>query len=275
LRILRLKKILRTQAFIQRTTKTIFSTKLKSMNAFLGKGIIIVLTLVYAAGNAQLNLSKYELGVTAGIFIYQGDLTPSRFGSFKTPAFAGNIFVNRIVNNSFLLRTNLAFGRIRGDDSKYSSPAWRQQRNFNFSSPVIEISEMLVYYPLRNDRTLSPYVFGGVGLSWLNVARDWSRFNGEYFATEPNVQAGLTQDASHAPPHLLPVIPLGVGIEYGMSKKLSVIAESSYRLTVNDYIDGFSKASNPAKFDHYQNYSVGVKYKFGKKSETDCPVVLQ
>jgi hypothetical protein len=245
------------------------------MNAFLGKGIIIALMLAYATTNAQLDLRKYQLGVTAGMFIYQGDLTPSRFGSFKTPAFAGNIFVNRIVNSSFLLRTNLAFGKIRGDDSKYSSPAWRQQRNFNFSSPVIEISGMLVYYPLRNDRTLSPYVFGGAGISWLNVARDWSRFNGEYFATEPNVQAGLIQDAAHAPPRLLPVIPLGVGIEYGMSKKLSLIAESSYRLTVNDYIDGFSKAANPSKFDHYQNYSIGVLYKFGKKSETDCPVVKQ
>jgi hypothetical protein len=243
------------------------------MNAFLSRGTIIALILQCTIARAQSDLSKYQLGFTAGMFIYQGDLTPSRFGSFKTATFAGNIFLNRILNSSFLLRTSLAFGKLRGDDAKYSSPAWRQQRNFNFSSPVIEISELLVYHPLRNDRTLSPYIFGGPGLGWLNITRDWSKFNSEFFNAEPNVQAGLSEDIAHATPHLLPVALLGAGVEYDYSKKLSFIAESSYRFTLSDYVDGFSKAANPAKYDHYQNYSVGLIYKFGKKGAVDCPVV--
>src|SRR5215208_3600576 len=104
------------------------------MNASLRKVLIIAVSLSIACTTSygQLNLSKYEAGITAGLFIYQGDLTPSRFGSYRTPGFNMNIFINRILNPAFSLRTNFSFTKLRGDDSKYSSPAWRRQRNFNF-----------------------------------------------------------------------------------------------------------------------------------------------
>src|SRR6186997_1663103 len=112
----------------------------------------------------QSNFSKFELGVNAGVFVYQGDLTPSKLGSYKTLKPELSFFVNRKLNAVFSLRTNLAFGGLKGDDASYSSPEYRQQRNLNFKSPLFEISELLVADIFRNNLSgrspgLSPYLF--------------------------------------------------------------------------------------------------------------------
>jgi len=53
--------------------------------------IPVLLFLLFAGTaikiNAQANTGKWQLGVNAGIFIYQGDLAPAAIGSCKTPSF--------------------------------------------------------------------------------------------------------------------------------------------------------------------------------------------
>lgn len=245
------------------------------MNALLSKAVVSILFCVHSVqAIAQVDLSKFQLGLTAGIFVYQGDLTPSQLGSFQTSRFTGNVFISWILSHSFSLRTNLTYGNIAASDANYSKPEWRQQRNFTFHARVFEISELLVWN-FNSWKKISPYVFGGAGISLFNIQRDYSKFNPEYFTSEPSLSAGLIEDIEHPLPSIAPVIPLGVGIQYNLSEKVSLIAESSYRLTMNDYIDGFSKGANPSKFDHYQNYSVGIKYRFGKRIGIDCPEVRE
>ncbi|MFL5808436.1 MAG: hypothetical protein ACJ749_02885, partial [Flavisolibacter sp.] len=104
------------------------------MNAFLGKGIAIVMCICECtSARSQIDIEKYELGLMAGMFIYQGDLAPSMLGSFKTAGWNGTVFLSRAINETFSLRANLEFGRIAGNDAKYPNPAWRKERNFNFS----------------------------------------------------------------------------------------------------------------------------------------------
>lgn len=251
------------------------------MKTILRNGINIIL-LVFGKSlllNAQMDLSKVELGLNMGSFIYTGDLTPSAAGSTKTPGFCLGVFANRILSRSFSLRTNLAIGKLRGDDAKYSFPEWRQQRNFNFSSPAVELSELLVWDVLGKNNTqenshgLSPNLFGGAGYTFLKIRRDWSNFNSEYFSTEPTLQAGLTVDAAQSPPKGIFVLPVGMGIKLPVSQKIALSAETSYRFTFTDYLDGFSHAANPDKKDYYYNYSVGLVYKLGVKNRLNCPVI--
>src|SRR3989337_3176904 len=98
-----------------------------------------LLVNIYNA-KAKANVAKFQFGISAGTFIYQGDLTPSSIGSYKTLRPAINIFAAKLFSSSFSLRANLAFGKLKGDDAKYDNPEYRQQRNFNFRSPVAEIS---------------------------------------------------------------------------------------------------------------------------------------
>ena len=221
---------------------------------------------------AQPSGSKYELGIHAGSFIYQGDLTPSAIGSFKTPSLAFGIHGSRKLFGNLSVRADLNVGWLKGNDAAWSHPAWRQQRNFNFKSTVTEITAMLVWNPLHQDQRLSPYLFGGLGYSFHAIHRDYSGFNAEYFITE-GLNERLDADVAHNLPRTLPIIPFGVGLRYPLTRSLSVNTEAGYRYVRTDYLDGFSQAGNPRRDDHYYMFTAGITYSLAGNNNLRCPVI--
>jgi len=243
----------------------------------MAKGVLLCLCSgIHLLVASQSTFSKFEIGINAGVFVYQGDLTPSPFGSYNTLKPELNFFLNRIISPVFSLRTNLAVGGLKGDDAKYSAPKYRQQRNFNFNSPAFEVSELLVADLFKNNMSRpssgwSPYLFAGLGLSLLNIKRDWSRFNAEYFSSESGTLSGLVADQQHPVPTMIPVLPMGIGIRYPLSSRVSINAETSYRFTFTDYLDGFSKAANDSRRDSYLAHTIGLIYQFRNNSWIKCP----
>ena len=237
----------------------------------------IFINLSYQSTRAQTNTTRYEIGAGLISFIYQGDLTPSSIGSLRTMRPGIYIHGNKILSASFSLGTQIAIGGLRGNEAMYDNPEYRRQRNFNFRSRVIELSQQVAWNPLGKnyaDKGFSPYVFTGVGISFLKIKRDWSNFNAEYFgALGEDVAARLAVDAAHSVPAIIPVIPVGLGVRYNFSSKWAVNAESSYRFLFTDYLDGFSQAANPDKNDHYHTIAVGAIYRIGKKNMLACPVL--
>lgn len=236
--------------------------------------VMIICQIVHA----QIHQSKFEYGFHIGTFIYQGDLTPSKTGSFKTPGPMINVFASRVMNSSFSIRGNLAFGKLKGDESKYDEPEFRQHRNFKFSSPVLEFSGLFVWDIRAMNfeeriKTIRPYVFGGVGAGLLKIKREWSQFDAEYFETEPELPNRIALNAQHSVPSIIPVIPVGLGARYSLTQKISVSAEAMYRFIFTDYLDGFGIAANPDNKDKYQGYAIGLIYSPGRNNRLDCPVI--
>jgi Domain of unknown function (DUF6089) len=240
-------------------------------------GMATIALFAMSSAYAQQNNYKYEFGINLGFLVYQGDLTPRRLGSFETQKFSVGLHASRLFSSTFSVRGNLVIGSLKGDDAKYDSPEYRKQRNFNFTSPLVEFSGQLVWNVLgRNyvDKGFSPYVFAGAGFSFLKTKRDWSNISTTYFNPEVSeVWAGLAADSAHALPRAIPVAPIGAGVKYFFTPRFAVNAETSYRLTVTDYIDGFSQAANPKKNDHYLNYSIGLVYRTGKNDRLKCPTI--
>ena len=243
------------------------------------KGSLLMAGLwIYSASlYAQLE-SNYEIGVNINAFVYQGDLTPSPAGSPKTMKPGASVWVNRFLNNWFSLRGNIALGTLHGDDAAYAEPAWRRKRNLSFTSPVMEFSVLGVWSILgknggRNNHGLAPYLVAGAGYAWLHINRDWSRFNTTYFSAESRTLNGLAADTVHRLPSGIPVIPVGAGLRYALSRHFSVNAEFSYRFTTTDYLDGFSQVANPQKKDYYYTFSGGLIYSWGEKDRMACPVI--
>lgn len=239
-----------------------------------------LLAVILVSGNtyflyAQIDLSKYEVGLSGGVFVYQGDLTPNAIGSYRTlkPQLALHLY--RILTPSFSVRLNINRGKLYGNDAKYSNPDWRQQRNFNFTTPVTELSLQGVWSFLQaRSPRFSPYLFAGAGFSFLKIKRDWSNMNTTVFGEGSDVQNGLTIDAAKSLPRIIPVVPVGAGVRYALNDRFSLIGETSYRLSFTDYLDGFSQSANPGKNDHYLSHSIGVVYSFNKKNKTlGCPVM--
>jgi len=236
----------------------------------------LIIAVVALCSTAK-SYSQYEFGVNLGFVVYQGDLTPEKFGAFKTQKFAAGLHASRVLNPTFSIRANLLVSKLYGDDARYAEPEFRRQRNFNFTSPLIELSAALVFnITAKNDadKGISPYVFAGAGLAYLNIKRDWSRLNRSYFNAHNTVLTdGLAVDSAHSLPRIIPVIPVGGGLRYFFSPQWGINAEASYRLSYTDYIDGFSQAANPDLKDHYLNYGIGIIYRPGKKDKLGCPAI--
>lgn len=241
---------------------------------------LLVLAICFPFTNAiqaQLHVRSYEFGAGLGSLVYQGDLSPSRIGSFKTQKPGVEIFVLRIFSPSFSIRGKLVVGALKGDESKYGEPEYRKFRSFSFRSPLTEVSAQLVWSVTGKNNSpkgFSPYVFAGAGLGFLRIRPDWSRIDPVYFDPESSdIYARLAEDTARSLPRVQPVIPLGLGTKYFFSGRWGAYAEASYRLMSTDYLDGFSQAANPERKDSYLGYSVGIIYRTGNKDRLDCPVV--
>jgi hypothetical protein len=235
-------------------------------------GLFVFLLFSISQVSAQSRKSAYELGVHIGTFIYQGDLTPTAVGSFNTAAFSVGINAKKKLSNNVSLRMEVNTGGLKGDDSKYVHPAWRQQRNLRFNARVTEVVGMLVWSPFETDQRLSPYFFGGIGYSLLRIKRDYSDYNAEYFAAE-TVTERLATDISRSVPRSVPIIPMGIGLRYPLTTALSVNTEVSFRYMNSDYLDGFSEAGNPDKKDYYYLFSLGINYSLLRNNNLKCPVI--
>ena len=96
--------------------------------------LLILFYGVTQSSSAQTDVSKFEWGVHAGTYTYQGDLSPSKFGSYKSPGLGIGFFGSKILSSSFSVRVNLDFGKVREDEMKYADPLWRQDRNLKFNT---------------------------------------------------------------------------------------------------------------------------------------------
>lgn len=240
--------------------------------------IIIVISLGDYDSVLAQNLPGYEISAGVSAMIYQGDLTPSKLGSYRTLRPGVSLAGAKLLNDYWSVRLGLSLAGLRGNDSKYKTPAYRQERNFRFSSVLTEMSAVAVYNIRGTNgdnewRVISPYLFGGVGVSFLRTKRDNADFNAAYFGAESWVVEGLVADRSRSPVRRLLVFPVGAGLRYPLTSRLSLSFETSYRISFTDYLDGFSKSAGPAHNDYYYSHAASIIYSLGRNKGIACPVI--
>lgn len=253
------------------------------MNQLLSSSLmlfVIVLSFFLPESSAQGRKMNLEFGAGAGLFVYQGDLTPNRLGSYRTMRPGLVLSAASILSPSFSVRLNGTFGSLRADESLYDDPEYRKYRAFQFSTPVLEFSPQLVWNPAGKnyaERGFSPYLFTGAGLSFFRIRRDYSNYDPSYFGDGSDIPQRISIDEQQRLPSTRLVVPVGVGFRYNLSPAIALQAESSYRFLSSDYLDGFSVAANPERNDHYQVTSAGIIYRLGNikkgRNQLGCPVM--
>ena len=231
------------------------------------------------AQKKRIDWSRFEISAGLGTFVYQGDLSPRALGSYNTLRLNGTLGFARTVNKNLSVRFNYTGGLITGDDALYSAPEYRKQRALSFKTAVNELSLAAVWDILghnmdRQPGTISPYAFAGIGFAFTTVTRDASRINPEYFLNEPAVLAGIATDLATPAPRGMAFAPVGIGVRYAITNRLSAFAEGTYRLSFNDYLDGFKQGANPKSTDHYYGYNTGLIFQLGSggRNGVGCPV---
>ncbi len=173
------------------------------------------------------------------------------------------------LDEDFAARTNLAYGRIYGND-EFTDEQYRNNRNIHFRSSVFELSVQGEYYFWRAvragaryrrvTRTLgwvgyntSAYIFAGIGGFYFNSKAKFER--DKYEGSIPydqlpedgwyDLRQLRTEGQGYFPTRdkyspIQVTVPLGVGILFQVSRDLAIGIEYGYRKTWTDYIDDVS-----------------------------------
>lgn len=227
------------------------------------------LASAYNFSFAQSN-SPFSIGINAGTLVYSGDLSPSRFGSWKTPSFVVGFTGHKNISPVLAARLDISVGGLRGNEAVYGTPEYRQHRALAFSSRITEVAIAGEWSPLGRNTRLYPYLLAGMGYSHMKIVPDYSRFDAAYFAGEPEVAASLSKGIANKPAGVA-IFPAGFGAGYRLSNRFSLHGEAVHRFTRNDYIDAFSHSDNTRLKDGYTKYSIGLRYNWGYRDRNGCP----
>lgn len=145
-------------------------TKKQIMNAKIRISIKVVLCL-YFINTGGLNAqgpskqTPLRIDVGAGVFVYQGDLTPNITGSWRTMQPGLAVSVRKQLTPHVQLLSGITLARLEGDDSKYKNePAFRGERRFAFTSTLAEAGFQVQWFLRRQnaDRLrFSPFLQAG------------------------------------------------------------------------------------------------------------------
>ena len=223
------------------------------------KLLVLLFILIQINTIAQ---KKHEIGVFVGSSYYMGELNSTKLFYMPSPAIG---FLYRYdLNARYAFKLTGTFAKLQANDSK-SDDLYQQQRNHSFSTLVSDISPMiefnfLPFHAASRHEYYAAYVTAGLGVMFM-------------------------QSPSNFPLH--PVIPFGLGFKYGVSKRMVIAAEWTYRKTFTDYIDQVppdeypNNGGAPAKQLSYNNtkdwYSfagITFTYKFAL-GRNSCPAYGQ
>lgn len=182
--------------------------------------------------------SSWEIGLFGGDSYYLGEINQTHFTPFNL-AFGPIVRYNYDQRLSF--KAALKMGTLEGDDSN-SSSSFNQDRNFAFTSEIIEFSGLmeLNFFPFSalDDKAyiISPYGFIGLAYTHHNPQ---ASFNGIKISTN-----NLATEGNSYSKHLM-TIPMGMGIKFRMNR-FGLGVNWGIRKTFTDYLDDVSSFYLPS-----------------------------
>ena len=224
--------------------------------------------------------NKVDLGLFLGYGEHGSDIHSwGRHGAMLTEnsAFAYGLNMKLNFKDNLGARINFWGSEISGQDSNLTELAGHDERDFSFSSPIKELSLTLEYDILGKrrwknlsenssnistnktfNRLISPYIFGGVGMSFTNPEVDFGGM------TNQNITADIENTTTTNFQ-----IPIGAGIRFDLSPLVYVSAEASSRIPLTDYLEGISSSANPDKNDSYQFIGMNIGFRIGARDDSD------
>jgi hypothetical protein len=231
--------------------------------------MILGLWLMMPLGLLAQVSTAWEMGAGVGVAGYNGETNKLRIGA---PAFGFNpalsLHFHKYIHQHFDARVNLFYTRLSGNDAHSTEPDWQKVRGLSFTTPLLELSFMGEFYPLRSNHTrgtkegrarMEPYLAAGIGSTFTNPSVYWNDENtNEYL--DP-VLAKFDKDHTQKIDFS---IPMGLGVRFNLARSFGLNLEAFARPAIGDYLDGISVAGNPDKNDWFLSAQVNATYRFGK-----------
>lgn len=223
--------------------------------------LIIVVLLLPLLVSAQGNL---EVGLHAGVARFEGNQKNPN-GKTVHPAFG--LSVGKFLFPSWAVRWEGTLSKLSGEGADLNNkkdPDWITPIDYSFKTPLIESSFRMEWYPLGGQRygiteesdayyddkairrfrgnTISPYVFGGIGISVVNTSLE-DVTTGTGFIKQEGTKSFHT-------------FTFGGGIRLLTASRVSLALELGLFLPGTDYFK--DKTLSGYKDDDYDWYSTGL-----------------
>ncbi len=222
-------------------------------------------TLLMFGVSFLLAAQTSEVGLTAGVSYYMGDLNPSPIWGSPRPA--GGVLYKYNATPHWSLRGSLLYGYLTDDDKNHADNYYIEQRALNFRTYILEATgivefNLLRYSPglLRNRFTnvkrathkhwksvhnWTPYLFAGIGAFSFNPKGYYKNSDGDKVWTELRPLStegeGMKYYDNEPYSRVQIVFPVGIGAKARFGKSLQLGIEWSFRFTLTDYLDDVSK----------------------------------
>ncbi len=239
-------------------------------------------------------LKSWSIGFGGGLAAYNGDLSPAgnllqKSKTFDKPFGNFGIFGRRRFNDYLIAGLNVNYYRIGSADAIMSQSPGNLKRNLSFRSNNIEVLgtinfEFFNYNTVkelsRADFPFSSYLILGAGITTNNPKAE---LNGTLY----NLRDYKTEGVSYSGTAI--IIPVGLGLQFQISKGINVLIESSYRFTNSDFLDDVSstystdavnspdpiRAALADRSPDFYNFDRSVNTKRGNPSRNDGYFLLQ
>lgn len=170
-----------------------------------------------------------------GLNNYYGELNDAH--QFKLNNFNFSAGIQYPLTSRIDLRGEIMFYKISGADKDAPIESGRPLRNLSFRGNNLDVTFTGVinllpeYLTWKETRDFNPYLFGGVGFTYLNPE---AKYEGVWYSLRPIQTEGVAYKS------IAPVFPVGLGLKYNLNKNVALMAECSYRFTITDYLDDVS-----------------------------------
>lgn len=237
-------------------------------------------------GKAQLMeafIHEGEFGISAGVGHYLGDLTAGMKLYKAKPKFAAGAFFRKQFNNYVGMKVSANYAFLGYSDRyiNYYENKVQSLRNLSFNTNVWELSisgdfNFFRFQPEFPEYRYTPYVSLGVGVftydpyAYLGGEKHFLRSIG----TEGQGSAAYPDRKPYG--SMAVCFPLSLGLKYGITEKINIFGEVSYRFTTTDYLDDVSGLYAPDAFPPDPNGGPSVGYLLQDRSyEYGTPIGIK
>jgi hypothetical protein len=231
--------------------------------------ILIVFVCFKAWAQPQATVYEGEIGITAGVAHYFGDL--NNRAALNRPKMSVGAFYRKQFGNYIGVRLGFHYAQL-GYSDIYSKNEFQQQRNLSFNSSNWEVAlqgdfNFFRFEPGNPEYMFTPYVTLGFGVFGYDP---YAYLDGEKYFLRPLGTEG--QGSSFYPERQFYgntafCFPLGMGVKYSINPTLNFAFEVAYRFTNTDYLDDVSTTyagtaaftpQSPAFFLQDRSYEKGA-----------------
>lgn len=186
--------------------------------------IFLLLVLLFAIPQ-KLKSQIMEVGATGGVSYYIGDINPGKHFLQSEIAYGGSVRYYQNLRWAFRLQYS-RFNLTSSDEVAN----FRPERNLAFKSKVDDVALMAEfnffdYWTGSNKNFISPYIFAGVSVFSFRS----TDLNGREL--QPMANEGVSYNTFSWS------IPFGLGVKYGLTKRIGLVLEWRMHKTFTDYID--------------------------------------